>query len=76
MYITIGELADYLGVSERYLFERVHNGKIQAVYDGQQYLFNKTQFSWHKEQLDLKRKQLKLELEEELPEDWDAKDED
>jgi hypothetical protein len=31
---------------------------------------------WHKEQLDLKRKQLAQEAEEPLPEDWDAKDED
>ncbi|KMK74797.1 excisionase family DNA-binding protein [Alkalihalobacillus pseudalcaliphilus] len=75
MYITLQELADYLGVSEKYLFEKIQNGQVQAVFDGKQYLLNKKQFIWHKEQLDLKRKQVLAELEE-IPEDWDAKDED
>ncbi|WP_413379669.1 excisionase family DNA-binding protein [Alkalihalobacillus sp. 1P02AB] len=76
MYITISELADYLGVSEQYLFKRIQSGKITAIFDGSHYLLNKEQFKWHKEQLDLKRKQIIAGQEEELPEDWDAKDED
>ncbi|WP_088103508.1 excisionase family DNA-binding protein [Halalkalibacter urbisdiaboli] len=76
MYVSIQELATYLGVTEDYIVEQIQLGHIKAVFDGKQFLLNKEQFSWHKEQLDIKRKQLLMELEEPLPEDWDAKDED
>ncbi|WP_368503793.1 excisionase family DNA-binding protein [Alkalihalophilus sp. As8PL] len=76
MYVNSKELADYLGVTLQYVLEQVEKGNIKAVYDGEEYLFNKEQFTWYKEQLDLKRKQIAHELSEPLPDDWDAKDED
>lgn len=76
MYITVAELAEYLELPEAYLQQQIQLGHIKAFHDGKQQLINRDQFMWHKEQLDLKRKQLAAEMEEPLPEDWDAKDED
>jgi excisionase family DNA binding protein len=76
MYVNSKELANYLGVTLQYVLEQVEKGNIKAVHDGEVYLFNKEQFTWYKEQLDLKRKQIAYELSEPLPDDWDAKDED
>lgn len=76
MYIKIAELAAYLELPEEYIVQQVRKGHVRTVFDGQEYLVNREQFLWHKEQLDLKRRQIKEEIEEPLPEDWDAKDED
>ncbi|MDT8862728.1 excisionase family DNA-binding protein [Alkalihalobacillus sp. MEB130] len=76
MYISISELAAYLELSEEYIVQQIRLGHVKAIFDGKEYLLNREQFIWHKEQLDLKRKQLAQEAEEPLPEDWDAKDED
>ncbi|WP_096199051.1 excisionase family DNA-binding protein [Bacillus sp. FJAT-45350] len=76
MYITVQELAEYLGVTPDYILEQVNLGNIKAVYDGEKYLFNKEQFSWHKEEIEKKLIQLRKEEEEPLPEDIDVKDED
>ncbi|ARK31467.1 hypothetical protein [Halalkalibacter krulwichiae] len=76
MYVNVKELAEFLELAEEYLIRQIQVGHIKAVHDGKQYLVNKDQFIWHKEQLDIKRKQLALETEEPIPEDWDAKDED
>ncbi|OLS39486.1 hypothetical protein BTR22_01040 [Alkalihalophilus pseudofirmus] len=76
MYVSIEDLAEYLGVSSLYIKEQIQKGNIRAVFDGNSYLINKAQFSKHKEQIDLKKKQLAEELAEPIPEDWDAKDED
>ncbi|WP_100404849.1 excisionase family DNA-binding protein [Bacillus solitudinis] len=76
MYVKVAELAAYLNLSEGYVYDQIKLGHIKAVFDGKEYLINKEQFIWHKEQLDLKRIQLAQEQQEPLPEDWDAKDED
>ncbi|WP_332689203.1 excisionase family DNA-binding protein [Halalkalibacter lacteus] len=76
MYVTISELAAYLELTEDYLLHQIKRGQVKVVFDGEKYLVNRENFLWHKEQLDLKRRQLAAEAEEPLPEDWDAKDED
>ncbi|MCL7749157.1 hypothetical protein [Halalkalibacter alkaliphilus] len=76
MYVTISELAAYLDLPEEYIAKQVKLGHVKTVFDGEKHLINREQFLWHKEQLDIKRKQLAQEAEEPLPEDWDAKDED
>jgi excisionase family DNA binding protein len=76
MYVTISELASYLELPEAYLLHQIKSGHIKAIFDGENHLVNRENFLWHKDQLDLKRKQLAQEAEEPLPEDWDAKDED
>lgn len=75
MFITLEELAEYLELPVKYLEQQVKKGNIKVVEDGKQLLVNQENFSWHKEQIEKKRKQLLTE-EEPLPEDWDAKDED
>lgn len=76
MYVTILELADYLGLPSEYIEQQIQLGHVKAIFDGEQFLVNKEQFAWHKEQIDKKRRQLAAEEEEPIPEDWDAKDED
>ncbi|TWI53303.1 excisionase family DNA-binding protein [Halalkalibacter nanhaiisediminis] len=76
MYVTILELADYLGLPSEYIEQQIQLGHVKAVFDGGQFLVNIEQFAWHKEQIDKKRRQLAAEEEDPIPEDWDAKDED
>jgi excisionase family DNA binding protein len=76
VYVTVKELANYLDLPEEYVIQQIRLGNVRAIFDGENYLLNQNQFLWHKEQLDSKRKQLALEAEEPIAEDWDAKDED
>ncbi|WMM31376.1 excisionase family DNA-binding protein [Shouchella clausii] len=76
MYISLQELASYLGVTQSYLMEQAHLGNIRGVYDGETWLFNKTQFEKLKEQLEKRHRQYMKEEEEPIPDDWDAHDED
>ncbi|WP_059103995.1 excisionase family DNA-binding protein [Shouchella shacheensis] len=76
MYISVNELAEYLGLQPAYIQKQIHLGHVHAVWDGEKLLLNKEQFQRHKEQLDAKRKQTLIEQDEPIPEDWDAQDED
>ncbi|WP_017726930.1 excisionase family DNA-binding protein [Halalkalibacterium ligniniphilum] len=76
MYVTVKELSEYLGLSVDYLQEQIRLGHIKAIHDGEKFLVNKKQFEWHKEKLEERRKEVVALLEEPMPEDWDAKDED
>jgi excisionase family DNA binding protein len=76
MYFTIKETAEYLSLPEEYIERLIQEKKIRALYDGDQHLINKDQFDTHLEQME-KYKELVAEyLNEPIPEDWDAKDED
>ncbi|TSB46107.1 excisionase family DNA-binding protein [Alkalicoccobacillus porphyridii] len=76
MYITLSELAEYLDLPMEYILKQHAAGAIKAIYTGEDFVVSKSDFDWYKEQLDLKRKQIYEELNEPIPEDWDAKDED
>ncbi|WP_216828289.1 excisionase family DNA-binding protein [Alkalihalobacterium elongatum] len=76
MYITVDELAEYLALPLEYLQDQIRKGNIKAIFDGNQYLVNKNQFEWHKQQLDLKIEELRREALEDIPDDIDVKDED
>lgn len=76
MYISLKELAEFLGVTESYIRQQLLIGNIVGVFDGERWLVNKSQFMIHKQQLEAKRKQTLKDEEEPIPEDWDAKDED
>lgn len=54
----------------------VLQGKIRAVYDGENYLINKEQFTTYFEQVEKYKKLIQAYLEEPIPEDIDVKDED
>jgi excisionase family DNA binding protein len=76
MYITINELAEYLHLSPDYVFQQIKAGNIRAVYDGEQYLINKDQFTNTRAKIE---KEILLWREEQLqaiPADIDVKDED
>ncbi|WIG42341.1 helix-turn-helix domain-containing protein [Bacillus toyonensis] len=76
LYITIEEAAEYLNLPKSYIEELIQQKKVRALFDGEQYLLNKEQFSTHLEQME-KYKQLVEEiLNEPIPEDMDVKDED
>lgn len=76
MYLTIKETAEYLGMEEAYIRAFVLQGRIRAVYDGENYLINKEQFTTHLEQVEEYKRQVEAYLNEPLPEDIDVKDED
>lgn len=76
MYLTITETAEYLGIEEADIRALVLQGRIRAVYDGENYLINKEQFTTHLEQVEEYRKRMKAYFEESLPEDPDVNDED
>ncbi|WP_152656756.1 excisionase family DNA-binding protein [Oceanobacillus sp. CFH 90083] len=76
MYLTIEETAAYLSIDESIVRAYVLQGKIRAVYDGENYLINKEQFTTYFEQVEKYRKLIQAYLDEPIPEDIDVKDED
>ncbi|MGP4067114.1 excisionase family DNA-binding protein [Halobacillus sp. B29] len=76
MYLTLTETAEFLDLQEEYVLKMIRVNKIRAVYDGEQYLINKNQFSTHVEQLEKYREMIQDYLNEPIPEDPDVKDED
>lgn len=76
IYLTIKETAEYLLVQESYIAELIHQRQIRFVYDGEQYLINKEQFTTHLKQMEDYRSLIEEILNEPIPEDIDVKDED
>jgi len=76
MYLTIKETAEFLEYPVEYIEELIRVKKIRAVFDGEQYLVNKEQFSTHLKQVELYREMILEYLNEPIPEDIDIKDED
>jgi excisionase family DNA binding protein len=76
MYLTIKEAAEYLSMPENAVESLVRQRKIRAVFDGEQYLVYKEQFTTHLNQVEKYRKLVEEALSEPLPEDIDIKDED
>ncbi|WP_062197322.1 helix-turn-helix domain-containing protein [Massilibacterium senegalense] len=76
MYLTVKETAAYLEMPESYIVQWIHEKRIRAVFDGEQYLINKEQFNHHLKQVENMKKQWEEWLTEPLPEDIDVKDED
>jgi len=76
MYLNIKEIAEYLNLPESFIIEKIREGKIKFVSDGEQLLINKEQFNKHLELLEKKINDMKNEQEEVLQVDYDIKDED
>lgn len=76
MYLTIKETAEYLSYPESYVESLIQRKKIRAIYDGEQYLIYKEQFSAHIKQVEKYRELVEEILNEPIPEDRDIKDED
>lgn len=76
MYVTIPVLAEYLSMNEARVESLILQGKIRAIFDGEQYLVNKSQFTTHFEQVEKYKLMIQEYLNEPIPEDIDVKDED
>ena len=76
MYLTIKETAEYLAMPESAVKTLVSQKKIRAVFDGQQYLINRNQFSTHLDQVEQVKRLIEEWRNEPIPEDPDIKDED
>ncbi|APH06409.1 excisionase family DNA-binding protein [Bacillus weihaiensis] len=76
MYLTVAETAEYLSIPEEQVRALILEKKIRALFDGEQYLVNKDQFTTHFEQLEKYKEWINDYLKEPIPEDPDVKDED
>jgi excisionase family DNA binding protein len=76
MYITIQETAEYIGMPVEQVWKYVTEGRIRAVYDGEQFLVNQAQFGQYFEQLEILKGQIEEWRNEPIPPDRDIKDED
>ncbi|CAG9620209.1 excisionase family DNA-binding protein [Sutcliffiella rhizosphaerae] len=76
MYLSIKETAEYLSCSEDYVKSLIQQKKIRALFDGDDYLINKDQFSTHLKQLETYKELVEDWKSEPIPEDIDIKDED
>ncbi|MBO8164567.1 MAG: excisionase family DNA-binding protein [Brevibacillus sp.] len=76
MYLTVKETAAYLDLPETFILEKIAEGRIRAVHNGEEYLINSDQFRHHLEQLEKLRAYEQLEKFEPIPESYDYKDED
>jgi len=76
MYITIPEAAEHLGMPVEQVQKYVIEGRIRSIYDGEQYLINKSQFELYFEQLETLKKQIEDYQNEPMPPDRDINDED
>lgn len=76
VYLTVKETAEYLSIPVANVEKLIQQRKIRALFDGNEYLIYKEQFTTHLRQME-KYKQLVEEiLNEPIPEDLDIKDED
>jgi excisionase family DNA binding protein len=76
LYLTIKETAEYLEVPEATVKSLIQQKKIRSVFDGEQYLINRDQFSNHLKQLEKYKELIEEILNEPIPESIDVKDED
>lgn len=76
MYLTVKETAEYLSLSENIVVKLIQQKRIKALYDGENYLVNQSQFDTHLKQMEKYKELLEEYLNEPIPEDHDIKDED
>lgn len=76
MYLTVKETAEYLQLPEVFIVEKIKEGRIRAIHNGEEYLINREQFNFHLEQMKKLREFEEQEKYEPVPESYDYKDED
>jgi excisionase family DNA binding protein len=76
LYITVKETAEYLSVPEATVKSLIQQKKIRALFDGEEYLIYKEQFSTHLKQMEKYKQLIEEILNEPIPESIDVKDED
>lgn len=75
-YLTVSETAVYLELPESFILEKIRQGIIRAVHDGNEYLINKDQFAHHIDEMRKLREWEEASRHEPIPESYDVKDED
>ncbi|MGG1797380.1 excisionase family DNA-binding protein [Brevibacillus formosus] len=75
-YLTVEETAAYLELPETFIMEKIKQGRIRAVHDGNEYIINKEQFNHHLEEIRKLREFEDAARHEPIPESYDVKDED
>lgn len=75
-YLSIAETAVYLELPESFIMEKIREGRIRAVHNGQEYLINKDQFQHHLDEMKKLREWDEIQRHEPIPESYDVKDED
>jgi len=76
MYKTVEETAEDLSMPVDQVLHYIHNGRIRAVHDGEQYLVFSGQFDTYHEQLERIKEEIEIWRNTPIPEDIDVKDED
>ncbi len=76
MYLTVKETAEYLSVPEATVKSLIQQKKIRSLFDGEEYLIYKEQFSTHLKQMEKYKQLIEEILNEPIPESIDVKDED
>lgn len=76
MYKTVAQTAIDLNMPEEQILHYIHNGRIKAVHDGEQFLINSGQFDTYHEQIERIKEEIEIWRHTPIPEDIDVKDED
>ncbi|MGX9133003.1 DNA-binding protein [Rummeliibacillus sp. JY-2-4R] len=76
MYKTIVDTAKDISMPEHQVMRYVLEGRIRAVYDGEQLLISSDQFDRYYEQLERIKEEIEIWKNTPIPEDIDIKDED
>ncbi len=76
MYLTIKETAQYLTLPQSIIINLVHEQRIRAVHDGEQFLINRDQFNDYLKQVEKAKKLFEEWRNEPIPDSVDVKDED
>ncbi|MET3291954.1 helix-turn-helix domain-containing protein [Brevibacillus fluminis] len=76
MYLTVKETADYLQLPVSFIMEKIAEGRIRAVHNGEEYMINKEQFNQFLDQLVKLKAEWEKEKDEPIVESYDYKDED
>jgi excisionase family DNA binding protein len=76
LYLTVKETAEYLSLPENTIVKLIQKKQIKALFDGENYLVNQSQFDTHLKQMEKYKELIEEYLNEPIPEDRDIKDED
>ena len=76
MYKSVEETAIDLGMPQKQVLQYIYDGRIKAVFDGEQFLVNSAQFDTYFEQLERIKEEIEIWKNTPIPEDMDVKDED
>ncbi|MBS7344408.1 MAG: excisionase family DNA-binding protein [Caryophanon sp.] len=75
-YKNVEETAKDLGMPQSQVLKYIYEGRIKAVFDGEEFLINSGQFDTYYEQLERIKEEIEVWRNTPIPDDMDVKDED